>query len=317
MAQRFRHGGVIANFEITKPRVDKSGRLKWLYVPEDEMTPEMLMDYSLKYARDGHESEILLIIDEAHRILNSRSWADKVAGQNRLLMLRFLSEARHFGYDVILISQSIEMLDKQARFLIEIEVKHVKANKRWWWLPVPVFLQVEYWYNMPKFHGKLRVNWLPVGKGRYDHQAMKKRQRAAASAARLAAAGGLLGPLGSELAGLSKIGRAEIHQEALQEVARAGSRPAVTQDGGLEDGAVLSVGGDGDLGAAVEDGDHPAQVVGVGVGEGDAVGVVVMQDAAQGFGGEQDFGLGQREYAKLVWHARRFLQSKGWGPAAR
>ena len=169
MAQR-RPGGVIANFPITKPK-------RWDYVREDEMTPAYFMERARAWSDSGKESQALVIIDEAHRILNSRSgWnGDRDEQGKRLELLRFLSEHRHFGYDVLLIAQSDLMLDKQARALIEIEVKHLKANQRWWWLPFPVFIRVEKWYSMSHMKGRLEFVFFPMGRGRYDHQAMRKR----------------------------------------------------------------------------------------------------------------------------------------------
>jgi len=169
MAQR-RRGGVVANFEITRPT-------RWLYVPEDEMSPARLMEHALRFHREGREGEGLVIIDEAHRILNSRTgWSGSRDEQAaRLSLLRFLAEHRHFGYDVLLIAQADFMMDKQVRALVEIEVRHVKLNQRVWWLPVPVFLRVECWYAVPKLKGKLTFAVWPIGRGRYDHMAMRRR----------------------------------------------------------------------------------------------------------------------------------------------
>jgi zona occludens toxin len=177
LAAQRRRGGVLANFEITKAK-------RWAYVREDEMTPELLQERAMEWIDSGRESQALVIVDEAHRILNSRTWNDKGAVAGRLALLRFLSEHRHYGYDVILVAQSDIMLDKQARPLIEVEVKHFKLNQRYWWLPLPVFMRVEKWYGMPHMKGKLDFVFMPIGRGRYDHQAMGKRMRAALEAKR-------------------------------------------------------------------------------------------------------------------------------------
>lgn len=177
-----RRGGVIANFPVTKARVDrKTGEAKWLYVPDEQMTPGFFMDHAKRWDDVGAESQGLVIIDEAHRILNSRTSVEPGAGKYlRLEMLRFLSEHRHFGYDVILIAQSDRMLDRQARPLIELEVKHFKLNQRWWWLPLPIFLRVTKWYGMPGMKGQVQFCLFPMGKGRYDHMGMRRALRVSA-----------------------------------------------------------------------------------------------------------------------------------------
>jgi hypothetical protein len=173
-----RRGGVIANFPITRARKGRDGVEKWLYVPDEEMTPEFFMERAKAWDDVGKESQALVIVDEAHRILNSRTWDENA--KLRLRLLRFLSEHRHFGYDVILVAQADRMLDRQARPLIELETKHFKLNQRWWWLPIPMFLRVEKWYGMPGMKGKLEFVLFPLGKGRYDHMGMRRALRLSA-----------------------------------------------------------------------------------------------------------------------------------------
>jgi hypothetical protein len=143
---------------------------------EVEMTPGALMRHARDHCRPGRESECLLIVDEAHRLLNVREgWGSRDVLQRRKGLLQFFSEHRHFGFDVILIAQADMMVDKQARFLIEHEVKHFKFNQRYWWLPFPLFARVTYWYGMPKMHGNLDLAVWPLARGRYDHLAMRRR----------------------------------------------------------------------------------------------------------------------------------------------
>jgi zona occludens toxin (predicted ATPase) len=167
-----RRGGVIANFPITNPRHNKDGTSKWIYKSDDELTPEYLMERAKEWDHIQKESQALVIVDEAHRILNSRTWDEDTKG--RLRLLRFLSEHRHFGYDIILIAQADRMLDRQSRPLVETETKHFKLNQRWWWLPIPIFLRVEKWYGMQGMKGKVSFSLFPIGKGRYDHMGMRR-----------------------------------------------------------------------------------------------------------------------------------------------
>lgn len=91
-----------------------------------EIKPDMLMAFSLQYFenRRFRENELLLVIDEAQLLFNSRSWADK----DRYPWLEFLSQHRHYGYKVVLVAQDITMIDKQFRCLCEYDVRHTAAG---------------------------------------------------------------------------------------------------------------------------------------------------------------------------------------------
>lgn len=92
----------------------------------DEITPRLLMAYSSYYfrAHEYRENELLLVIDEAQLLFNSRKWNDA----DRFAWLEFLSQHRKYGYRVIFIAQSIEMIDKQFRCLCEFDVRHTAAS---------------------------------------------------------------------------------------------------------------------------------------------------------------------------------------------
>ncbi len=183
-----RRGGVVANYVVTRPRKRADGTEKWLYLPEDEMTPARLIAHAEQYHRRGRESEGLLIIDECHRVLNSRTtWTGRqTVAKNQLELVRFLAEHRHFGFDVILAVQSMEMLDKHARFLAEYRVKHFKANQFWWlgWVPFPVFGRVRYNAQFRAMKGRVDFSLGFSSRGRYDYQAMRAKLAGAFGAQR-------------------------------------------------------------------------------------------------------------------------------------
>lgn len=112
---------VIANYNLN---IDNKHSQYFRYVQNSELTPDLLAEYSNEYfaTHDFKESQLLLVLDEAQLVFNSRSWADK----SRMGFLEFMSQSRHMGYDVILIAQSDKMIDRQFRALIEYEVKHRK-----------------------------------------------------------------------------------------------------------------------------------------------------------------------------------------------
>ena len=95
----------------------------------DRLTPERLLQFSRKLSRHlGRrlkEGEILLLIDEAQLLFNSREWQNI----SRQGWLSFFSQHRHYGYDVILVAQFDRMLDRQVRCLIEYEEVHRKVSR--------------------------------------------------------------------------------------------------------------------------------------------------------------------------------------------
>lgn len=102
---------VVANFPIdfsSKSHTAKSLRNSVLVLP-DLPSPSDL--HAIGIGGDTEHTAGLLIIDEAARWLNSRDWGDK----NRKDVIDWLLHSRKLGWDVMLIVQTHEMLDKQVR----------------------------------------------------------------------------------------------------------------------------------------------------------------------------------------------------------
>lgn len=70
----------------------------------------------------------LIVIDEAHKHYNARDWNDKEKASVTREMGDWASTHRHFGYDVVFITQSIEKVDKQVRTLTEWTYFFRKVN---------------------------------------------------------------------------------------------------------------------------------------------------------------------------------------------
>lgn len=98
------------------------------------------------YQDNGKYSEGngLLILDECHLMFNTRDWS---RNQNQD-WIRFFSQSRKKGWDVLLISHSIESIDKQIRPLCEYESRFRNLQKLKWpiiglpFSPIPLFLVV-------------------------------------------------------------------------------------------------------------------------------------------------------------------------------
>lgn len=161
---------VIANFPIKYK--NKKERKRWIYTENDYLTVDYLIEQSFKLGLYGNEGKGLIIIDEAGVMFNSRDW--QIAGNKRKEWIKFFSQSRKFGYDVIMIAQDMRMIDRQIRALAEFEVKHVKANNYGLFkiLPITVFLYVTYWMA-GRFKGKLNMGILfPWIANRYDTMKM-------------------------------------------------------------------------------------------------------------------------------------------------
>lgn len=114
---------VIANFPLSsKARVMHPE--EYHYIPNEEMSAGKIIDFADDYWSEHpdafREDYILLVIDEAQLLFNSRRWSDRA----RMSYLEFLSQSRKYGIRVVLIAQSSKMIDNQFRMLIEREYNH-------------------------------------------------------------------------------------------------------------------------------------------------------------------------------------------------
>lgn len=73
--------------------------------------------------RTHKERNAVLVIDEAQRVFNSRTWGDK----GRMDWVKLFTLSRHIGLDVVLIAQDAGMVDKQIRACVQTEVRHMRV----------------------------------------------------------------------------------------------------------------------------------------------------------------------------------------------
>lgn len=157
---------VIANFPI-KPKKKKFAFLRkknkyntprWIHKRNEELTPDFLIEESLKRGWNKKEGSCLIIFDEAGIPFNARSWNSP----DRMKWIDFLSQSRKFGYDFIFITQHRDMMDKQIRKLCEYEVQHKKLNNMFAFkilslFRVTLFGGVSFWNGMRNERGTLRI----------------------------------------------------------------------------------------------------------------------------------------------------------------
>ncbi len=156
---RIRKLPVICNFAINERTPNY--RL-FRYVSNADLHPSDLMEFARGFwgKKPVREDSILLVIDEAQLVFNSRSWSQG----ERMEWVSFFSQHRHFGFKVILIAQFDRMIDRQIRCLIEIEVNHRKLGNmglKGLLLSLPfrgrLFAAVSYYYGLKE---KVGFEWL-------------------------------------------------------------------------------------------------------------------------------------------------------------
>jgi len=143
-----RDGGLIMNFPVNRDFV-KRPKADVIYLDNSELSPAWLVDYARKHHEVGKEGQSLVVIDEAQVVFNCRDFCRK----DRTDWVKFFSQHRKFGYNVILITQNDRMLDKQIRSLVEIEIRHRKLNNYGFGgfllslVRISAFVAIEYWYG--------------------------------------------------------------------------------------------------------------------------------------------------------------------------
>jgi len=83
-----------------------------LYLVED------LQELMRVRLRGKGEGRGVAVLDEAHEWLNSRRWEDS----DRKPMVSWFSRHRHYGWDVYLVTQYLDSVDKQVRDRVEYHV---------------------------------------------------------------------------------------------------------------------------------------------------------------------------------------------------
>lgn len=123
-------------------------------IDNDICTPEFLIDYALKFHVPRKESQTLIIIDEAQMLFNPTvvKERNKIDREYRTRWLKFFTQHRHMGFDIIIISQFDRLVDAQLRCLFEYNYIHRKVNNYGmaWVLnifKVSLFMSVCYWYG--------------------------------------------------------------------------------------------------------------------------------------------------------------------------
>jgi zona occludens toxin len=135
--------------------------------------PDGLSELFALRLRGKGEGRGVMVLDEAHGWLNARDWSGKGRGD----VVRFFSQHRKLGWDVFLIVQDAEMIDRQVRSLIEYHVilRNLKRAKvpvlGIPFAPVNMFLALWTWHGTHRAVVRREVFRLAWPKRLYDtHQ---------------------------------------------------------------------------------------------------------------------------------------------------
>lgn len=124
---QYKNAPIIGNFPCDFSSIKKP-KGEFIYIDNADLHPQTLVQYSREYeekvGRHPKEGELLLVIDEAQLLFNSREWVKT----DRAEWCAFFTQHRKLGYEVILVAQMDRMLDRQIRGLIEYEWIHRKCS---------------------------------------------------------------------------------------------------------------------------------------------------------------------------------------------
>lgn len=139
---------VICNFPVDYSRLGVKPRGIYEFWRNTEITCNNLLNFSDEHHKRSYKPQTLVVIDEASVFFNPREFGRK----DRMEWINFFANHRHFGFEIILITQQDRMLDRQIRGLIEYEVKHralAKANLITYLLSKlfkGLFMTIDIWY---------------------------------------------------------------------------------------------------------------------------------------------------------------------------
>lgn len=115
---------VIANYSLKRDKIPNSEL--FTFVDNKSLSANYLVDFAREWfaSRAFKEDSILLVIDECQLLFNSRDWA----AEDRMDWLKFFSQHRKLGYNVVLVAQFDKMIDRQFRALLEYEYMYRKVS---------------------------------------------------------------------------------------------------------------------------------------------------------------------------------------------
>lgn len=123
---------VLTNYPLNVNNLKSKKTLYYFYISNNYLeNPFILINIIKLFLQSYPKKRILIVIDEAHVLFDSRQWNNK----NRTKWLEFFATHRHLNVrsdfdviNVIMVTQSIENLDKRIRSITEYQVKHLNIS---------------------------------------------------------------------------------------------------------------------------------------------------------------------------------------------
>lgn len=173
---------VISNIAINidyvrKPVKNFKGEIKgyrhqigdFYFVNNEKLSPELLIAYSeLNHKKDKQgnliEGQSLVVIDECQLLFDPR-----IVKADRAKWVRFFCLHRHYGYDIILVTQHNRLIDRQIRDQCTEEVKHRDcSNNGMIGFMLSTFLRLRFYCAVTVWNGsKTNVNFYLLNKKIY------------------------------------------------------------------------------------------------------------------------------------------------------
>lgn len=147
---------VIANFPLnfTQKMIRNGDADRFMYIPDEFLMGENGMALLWKIAsekiEDGEsrffmrgEDKCLVVIDECGNYFPS----DESSTPTQKLWKLFLRQHRKMGYQITMISQGMDDINRTIKTLVEYEISHRNATRvaPFKWLPFTLFFYVRYW----------------------------------------------------------------------------------------------------------------------------------------------------------------------------
>ena len=115
-----KHINVIANFVVNVPEKQQP---YFYFMDNKQIKVKRLIEFSRENHVPNKEGQTCIIMDEAGILFNSKS-TNKGIDE----WIKFFSQHRKFGFDIILIAQNDRMVDRQVRAQIEYQYLHRKLQ---------------------------------------------------------------------------------------------------------------------------------------------------------------------------------------------
>lgn len=164
--------------------VEKAAEFARFVIVSDDF--DKLLRIRLSGKKEGRG---LLVLDESQRWMNARGWDNAVnedgsamkrseALARRMKILNSLSGHRHYGWNVILATQSEKAIDLQARELYEFHSEVRNMRKLPWigfFIRFNLFLKITRWNDKTKSRAGISTYWLSKSLARlYDTHVLQK-----------------------------------------------------------------------------------------------------------------------------------------------